>query len=63
MLSAGLLKKNTRISHVLENNYWKFVNVSAMIIESHKYLFPVTRYMELKILCLAIIYCRIYYGK
>jgi hypothetical protein len=38
MLSAGIL-----------NNYWKFVNVSAMIIESHKYLFPVTRYMDSKV--------------
>jgi hypothetical protein len=55
-LSAGIKKKYIRIFYVVENNYWNLVIVSAMMIESHKYLFPVTRYMESKSMCSAFIF-------
>jgi hypothetical protein len=45
MLSAGIKNKYTRIFYVIENNYWNLMIFSAIMFESHKYLFPVTRYI------------------
>jgi hypothetical protein len=55
--------KNISMFHIFESNCWILVIISAMTIESHKYLFPVNRYMVSKSLYSAIIYCRIYCGK